>query len=217
MSTYFHVDSRWRDRTVFDNPAEFLIPIEVSNGWRTVDRTVQAVRPHDKLQATNMVHTVKLLNLTLPFDFGGEVGTTFLDTHPFVYVTFQSTTQYKDMKLINTLENGKIVNKTLDSNGNLVTVSLKDAVFVAYCDKVQGTNDWIQYKCNMLQTYRINLKDSMNFRIFTVDGLTLAIVDDQPPTAADPAKQVNALFEVTPYIRDNEFSNHLVTLYNRDA
>ncbi len=210
MSTHFHVDSTWRDRTTFPNPAEFIIPVEVANDWITTNRTVQAVRPHNKAQVTNIVHTIKLLNITIPFDFGGEVGTSFIDNHPFIYVAFQSTSMYKDMKLINTLNSGR-------NAGN--KVSLKDAVFVAYCDKTQGgaTSSWIQYKCNMFQTYRINLKDALTFRIFTNDGKTLGIVDTVPPESIDTAKQVNALFEVTPYVREDRYDNHFVTLYDRDA
>lgn len=220
MSTHFHIDSRWRDRKNYPNPAEFFIPVEVTNGWRTENRTVQAVRPHDKQQVTNMVHTVKLLNLTVPYDFGGTTGTAFVDFYPFVYVSLQSTTMYKDNKLINTLENGNVVNKTVDIDGNLKTVSLKDATFVAYCDKIQGGLNgpaWIQFKSSMIQTYRINLKDGLTFRVFTPDGQTLSIVDIEAPENADPSKQVNALFEVTPYARDADYDNHFVTLYNRDA
>ena len=220
MSTHIHIDSRWRDRSKDDNtnPAEFLIPVEVSQKWKTLNRTVQAVRPHDKMQVTNMVHSIKLLNLTIPHDFGGEIGTTFINLAPFVYVTLQSTTLYKDMGLVNTLEDGRIVNETLDLSGNITKTSLKDVTFIAYCDKLQGSGpDWIQYKCNMTQSYRIHLKDALRFRVFTPDGKTLPIVDATPPNPINPAKQVNALFEVTPYVREDRYDNHFVTLYNRDA
>lgn len=208
MSTHFHIDSTWRDNTVFTNPAEFNIPVEVSNDWVVRNRTVLPVRPHHGERMPNMVHNVKLLNLTIPYDFGGSVGTSFLDSHPFVYVAFQSTTMYKDAKLINTLNNRYIENPTTSR------VSLKDAVFVAYCDKLQTTGNgisWIQYKCNMTQTYRINLKDSLSFRVFTNDGITLDITDTSP--AIDSTKQVNALFEVTPFVRDGEFDNHNSAIY----
>lgn len=219
MSTYFHIDSTWRDRTLYPNPAEFLIPIEVAKGWRTPNRTVQAVRPHNKMQVTNMSHSVRLLNLSIPFNFGGDIGTTFVDTNPFIYVTMQSTSYYKDMKLINTIENGNIVNEVLDASGNITKVSLKDAIFVAYCDKLQGgdTSSWIQYKCNMIQTYRIDQQDAISFRVFGADGKTLTIIDTQPPTAINKARQVNALFELTPYVREEAYDNHFVTLYNSNA
>ena len=218
MSTQFHVDSRWRDRANTDNanPAEFFIPKEVAEGWVTENRTVQAVRPHNKPQVTNMDYTIKLLNLTIPYNIGGAIGATIIDLAPFLYVSFQSTSMYKDSKLINTLENGAVVNTTPDLSGTLVKTSLKDATFVVYCDKLQGQSGaiptWIQYKCGMFQTYRIDLKDGLKFRVFTADGKTVPIVDATYPATISPSKQVNALFEVTPYVRDDRYDNHFVTL-----
>ena len=68
MSTHINIDSRWRDRSQSENqnPADFTIPVEVVNGWLTKNRTVQAVRPHDKFQVTNLVHTAKFLHLIIP-------------------------------------------------------------------------------------------------------------------------------------------------------
>ncbi len=220
MSIPLHIDSRWRQRSNEDNlnPAEFFISAEVVQKWQSVDRTVQAVRPHDKMQVTNMVHSVKLLNLTVPYDFGGAVGATFNNIAPFVYVNLQSTSMYKDMRLVNTLEDGRVVNQGPDILGANTKTSLKDVTFVAYCDKVQGTGpNWIQYKCGMTQTYRLKLDDALTFRVFTGDGKTLPIVDNAPPDDIDPTKQVNALFEITPYVREDRYDNHLVTLYNSDA
>ena len=203
MSVHFHVDSTWRDRSQFSNPAEFSIPIEITNSWRTMTRTVQAVRPHCQDPVTNLTQSVKLLNLTLPY-------TDALIAKPFVYVSFQSNTMYKDMRLINTLENG------LDNTNQ---TSLKDAIFVAYCDKIQTdatTGNWIQYKSSMTQTFRLNTKDSLSFRVFDNTSTTIPFtLEDDPDVAVDPLNQVNALFEVTPYVREDRYDNHLTTLYNR--
>ncbi len=221
MSTYFHIDSRWRDRNDDENanPASFTVPVEVARKWKTENRTVQAVRPHDKKQVTNMVHTIKLLNLTLPYDIGSPIGTTLNNLTPYVFVEFRSTSKLSDRGLLNTTEDGKIVNKTPDLVGDASRpTSLKDAIFVAYCDKVQGVAPaWIQYKSSMNQTFRIDTKDSIRFRVFTADGKTVPIVDNVSPALINPARQVNALFEVTPCVRADEYDNHLVTLYNRDA
>jgi len=222
MSIPLHVDSRWRNRNNDNNtnPAEFDIPVEVTEKWQTANRTVQAVRPHNKMQATNMVHTVQLLNLTIPYDIGGSVGTTAYNLIPFVYVTLRTTSStYTDEGLVNTLEDGRTVNVTPDLLGVDSKTSLRDVTFVAYCDKLQGASPqtWIQFKCNMYQTYRINLKNSLKFRVFTPDGKTLPIVDNAATSAVLPARQVSALFEFTPYVREDRYDNHLVTLYDNNA
>jgi len=219
MSTQLHVDSTWRNRSEYPNPADFIIPVDIVKDWRTVDRTVQAVRPHDKLQATNMSHTVKMLNFTIPSVAiahtvtnatiqGVKIVTTttigVLDA-PFLYIALQPANMTNDTKLINTLEGGK--------NSNNKT--LKDAVFVAYYDKTQ--NNWLQYKCNMLQSYRLDMTKQLSFRVFDNTGQTIQITDTAPPEFPDASVQINALFEITPYIRDDRYDNHIITLYDRNA
>lgn len=219
MSTQIHVDSTWRNRNEYPNPAEFIISIDMINSWRTVDRTVQPVRPHNKMQATNMLHTVKLLNLTIPNVAVANTitnatlqGSKFVTTTtiavmdaPFIYVSLHSADMVNDSRLVNTLEGGR----------NSYNRTLKDAVFVAYYDKTQ--NNWIQYKTNMLQSYRLDTTKELKFRLFDNTGQTLQLTDTSPPTYPNGAVQVNAVFEVTPYIRDDRYENHVVTLYDRNA
>jgi hypothetical protein len=206
MSTFFHVDSTWRDRTEFANPAFFITPLEVTKDFVTSDRTVVAVKQHNEMLITNMSHSIRLHQLVLPYNMGGTIGTTFSDITPFVYVSFRNVSgmMYSDKKLINTLNNG--VN--YDTG-----VSLKDAVFVAYFEKNQGNFSY--YKCHMLQTYRMDLRNAFAFRVFTNTGKTIPIMTDTtPPTPLNPLAQVNALFEVVPYAREERYDNHFVPLYS---
>lgn len=215
MSISLHVDSRWRDRSNSDNlnPAEFTIPVTVTQGWKTPIRTVQAVRPHNKLYVTNLVQSIRLLNLSIPYDIDGS--TNIVNISPFLYVQLECE-KYCDTKILDTLENGRVVNETPDLiTGTTVRgVTLKNAIFVAYYDKTQGTGpNWIHYKTNQLETYRFKLDDYIRFRVFTPDGKTLPIIDNIPPNQINPSRQVTALFEVTPYAREGEYDNHFETLY----
>lgn len=226
MSLHYHIDSRWRERDKYPNPAEFTLPIKITQNWNAINRTVNPVKPHTKIQVDNMVHTVKLLNLTIPYDFGGTAGTAAINAYPFLYVSFRSQ-NFKDPHLVHTNEDGDVVNTAENVLTGLPekAVSLKDATFVAYCDKIQGTPGnlaWIQYKCNMIQTYRLKVDDSLKFRVYAPDGQTLPIVDTLPPeiedplmpNLADPTKQVSATFEVTPYFRDADYDNHFAVPYD---
>lgn len=259
MSTFFHLDSRWRDRSkdYNTNPAEFQVEVDVADKWRTLDRSVLAVTPHCGDQVTNMVHSISLLQLQVPWNVNVSYNTTLsnasnavgningsglinLEAIPYLYVSFRSTSMYNDKGLINTMDisqkyNGidTYLNETpyifnpniVDPHSTAIAkkVKLTDAVFVAYLDKVQGFYPnssgnifpkFATYKCNMTQTYRINQKDSLKFRVFTPDGVTLPIVDNPYPQPINPLRQVNALFSVTPYVRDDKYSNHLVSLDN---
>lgn len=235
MSTQIHIDSTFRNRSEWPNPADFEIYSGITKSWRTIDRTIQAVRPHDKLQATNLLHTVRLLHLTLPATGVGTVLTnaTFVSTAtvgvnafngpfvttattgvgnlPFVYVAFHST-RFRDDKLMNTMEGGL----------NSYNKSLKEAVFTAYLDKITlQTNStipmWYHYKTHMIQSYRINTDDDMHFRVFDNTGNVIFITDTTPPTFPNASQQVNALFELTPYVRDEAYHSHLVSLYNMNT
>ena len=118
MSTFFAIDSRWRDRTQYPSPAEFDIGVEVARGWRTFDRTVTAVVPQCGNQITNLVHDVKLVKLEVPWNVNVSLGTWLvnsssnatlisgsgvitLESVPYLYVEFRSTSMYNDKALIN--------------------------------------------------------------------------------------------------------------------
>lgn len=221
MSTILHVDSRWRDRSDSgnQNPAEFNIPNEVVKQWPVQNRTVQPVRPHDKAQLSNMSQSVKLFHLVIPYDIGGTIASGVIDLIPTLYVQLQNGQENKDPRLVNTLESA-IVNTTPNLLGVPVRTSLKQAIFVMHYDKVQGGSGgprWIHYKSQMTQTYRLDTTQSLRFRIFTPSGETLPIVDNAPPLAINPARQVNALFELTPYAREGEYDHHFGTLYDDKA
>jgi hypothetical protein len=207
MSSYLHVDSTWRDRLEFPNPAEFIIPLNVVDSWRTVDRTVYPVDKHCVSRYEGMVHTVELLNLTVPdtavistitnATFNGNSvqtsSTISITDAPFIYVALQNTSENTDKRLTNTLEGG--VNSKFKN--------LADAVFVVYYDKTR--NGWVHFESGMTQSYRINFKREIKFRLFDNTGQTLQITDTTPPTFPIASQQVSALFDITPYVRDDRY------------
>lgn len=226
MSIQVHVDSTWRNRREYESPADFAIPLDIVDSWKTVDRTVQAVKSCNQPQIVNALHTVKLLHITIPASAVGTLitGATFVADPiyqttqtglvadmPFIYVAFNSLNM-RDDSLINTMEGGK----------NSANKSLKQASFVCYLDKIQfktGTTlpMWLQYKTPMLQSYRIDTKNNLRFRVFDNTGNTLIISDEVAPTFPDASHQINALFELTPYIRDDRYDNHLASVYRDRA
>jgi hypothetical protein len=203
MSTYLHLDSTWRNN---GTPTEFLVSSSVSENWNTSARTVLAIKPHetDKYVA-NLVHTIKIASITLPYTYGPTNSSIIIDQYPYLYVGLKSN-KYSDNYLINTIE------KTKNNNSGISAPQLRDAVFVITYDKTQGSTvppNWVQYKCCMNQTYRYDPKDALYFRIFTNDGKTLDIRDSSGNI--NPLRQVNAVFEVTPYVRDAKHDNHFLT------
>ncbi len=267
MSTFIMVDSSFRDRTKDYNysPAKFQIPIEVTNKWKTLDRTVAPVSPHCGKQNLNMNHTCRLLTLTVPWNVNSSLTATLsnsgninmvngsgiinLEAVPYLYVCINSTTMYNDKGLINTMEscrserisasqciqiplnqtpytfNPNIVDPILPSSSLSEKINLSKIKFVVYMDRIQGLiphganpsglfPKFVQYKCHMTQTFRIDQKDSLEFTVLTPDGKVLPILDNPYGQPINPLRQVSCLFELTPYIRDDYYSNHNVSLDN---
>jgi len=222
MSLSVHVDSRWRDRSNPDNinPAEFTIPVQVVKKWLTRDRTLIAYNCHDKPIDPHIIRDIRLTKLIIPYDIGGSIGTTLQDISPYLYVHFNNTASSTttDKLLLNTLEAGNVVNQTPNIAGVNQTVNLSDAIFITSFDKNQGaTPSWVQYTCDITQCYRIDFTNDLKFRIFTYDGNTIPIVDTAYPLPVDPARQVTAVFESTPYVRDGRYNNQIYDMnnYNR--
>lgn len=214
MSIPLKIDSRFRDRSLPENsnPAEFTIPLEVAKNWRAENRRVAAVQPPNRNYVQNMVHSVKLLSLIIPQDLG-DVGASADINLPFLHVTLQPIIQNVDKNLVNFTANGRVVEDTPSIFGSsTVRANFKDAVFVPYYDKKIGDN-WVLYKCDQIQTYRLDLNNSIYFKITMPDGQVLPITDNTYPDAIDKSRQVFALFESTPYYRESDYDNHFSTLY----
>ena len=231
MSTFIHIDSTYRDRTNYPNPAEFTIRGDQTNGWGSLYRRAQCVRPCGKKEVCNMLFCLDGLILNIPATatnsrpaaLGGPQPLWF---EPFLYVHL-STERYNDKSLI------KIANNFHS-----------DAVFCCVLDRIQIDPDpnvvfpnnqlWLQYKCNNNQCIRLNdFQPIVNFRIFTREGTpfmpaapavipplgqipkanTIEIVDTLPPNDPDPAVQVSFCIKVTPYVQSGDYDSQLSGLW----
>lgn len=193
MSKFIHLDSQFRDRQVFPNPANFkLTSTNELIGFDFSARTVQSTAGNPRDRQVVFANNVELKSLILP-------RSATLVIEPIIYVDFHCS-KYDDSWPINTIK-GK------NSDGR----------FIAEFDKIQFAADgttplWIHYKCKMNQVMRFEVGQPLVFRVFDRTGVTIPIVDAIPPLPINSAVQVFCTFCITPYSRDGDFTNHFTDL-----
>lgn len=242
MATFIELDSKFRDRTQFSNPAEFIVQAKQTSGWSSLLKDTVCVKNCNDRQLCNMLYCVELEYLILPNRIVDSNGTTVTNisldpynnplhqTNNAIYISF-GTEKYTDGNLIRTI--GSVHKEAVFS-------AFPSSTFVG--DLVGGQAvEWIRYETKMKQCIRINpQKPVINFRIFTnqlpqTDGPFSPIIggplngfssrensvriynDDLITTALpDPTLQIRALFSITPLVRDGDYDNQLKTIW-RDA
>jgi hypothetical protein len=89
-----------------------------------------------------------------------------------------------------------------------------DAKFVLVQDKIifdGNVPTWISYRSDMEQVMRYAYRSEYIFKVMTRDGTVLPFfVESDRTIPKDPQMQSLATFCITPYIRDNDYSNHEV-------
>nr|QBK87046.1 MAG: uncharacterized protein LCMAC103_03900 [Marseillevirus LCMAC103] len=190
MSNFVSLVSTHRDREQYANPAEYTVKAGQVATWFRSARRVRAHPQNPATQSLDFVSTVNVKHVITPWceAFSGI---------PQLYMDFHSDNS-NDMYLVGTIDGRN-----------------RDARFVLVQFKIQtdhnGAPQWIHWKCEMEQTLRYKRDGEASLRLFTEDGVTLPIVDAAPPLPADPTKQTFVLFEITPYSRDGDYDNHLLT------
>lgn len=189
MATFFDLDSVYRDKETWPNPNYFeLNPSEIST-WHPNPRMVRKIADDPNSRPREFVVTMNIKDLTLPW-------TQDIAPLPRVYVDFHSKL-YNDTHFMNTI------------NG-----VHKFAKFVCIPDKVQndenGDPAWIHFKSDMEQIMRFERKYPIVFKVTTRSEDVLPNPDTPPGDEADPTKQTLCTLEMTSYIRDNDYSNHLI-------
>ncbi len=116
---------------------------------------------------------------------------------PRIYLDFHSK-RYADVRFLKTI------------NGILA-----DAKFVLFIDRVQFddtlTPKWIHYKSSGEQVMRFKRDDPMIVKLMTRDGTTIPFFNESDlNVATNPNKQTMITVNVTPYLRDAIFANHMV-------
>lgn len=189
MASFIDLDSIFRDREVWPNPADYTLSESQVDTWYKEARSVRAYPQNPNIQPLEFATTLNITYLTIPY-------TEELASIPRVYIDIHSR-EYKDIHLISAI-NGK----------------QPDAKFICSFDKIQFDNNfvptWIHYKCDMEQTMRFRRGDPITFKVMTRNGNVLPNGDTLVPDVADPNKQILCTLAVTPYIRDGDYDNHLV-------
>lgn len=185
MATYIDLDSIWRDRETWPNPANFQLSVEQVRGWFAAARSVNALPKNPSTQPLGFVISMNIHYLTLPYDAS-------IAGLPRVYLNIRSKS-YKDINLIQSIDGKQ-----------------RDARFICTFDRVQndGAGDplWIHYRCSMEQVFRFKMNDELIFSVTTRSGDVIPNFDTTIPADADPDKQILCTFDVTPYRRDGSYS-----------
>lgn len=189
MATFVDLDSIFRDRESYPNPNNYQLSPKQVDTWFKRARTVRAYPQNPNTQPLEFATTVNIKYLTIPYSED-------VVELPRIYINFRSD-KYKDIYLINAID-GKH----------------HDSKFICLPERVQNDRNgnplWIHYKCQMEQTMRFERGSPILFQITTRNGTVLPSLDTTVPTAPDPTKQTLCTFEITPYIRDGDYDNHLV-------
>ena len=209
MSNYLHLDSFFRNIETYPNPANYAIETSDLIGFNAEARTVRPTARDPRLRPEEFSTTLNLtqlimpyyLNPTLPAGTGvGQLNNPDNITANLanVYVDIHSD-RYNDSFLTNTIRN-----------------SNPDIRFIATFGRVQfdnfsGTPVWSHFSpLHMPQVLRFRRNYPMTVRIFDRFNATLPIVDFNPGDPDRPERQTLMTYEIVPYIRDDEFSNHLI-------
>jgi len=190
MATFIDLDSIKRDREVYPNPNDYeLRPYQVKT-WFRASRTVRAFPQNPNTEPLEFVTTVNIKHMSLPYSAR-------LAALPRIYVEFRSRS-YKDIHLIQTIDGIH-----------------SDVQFVCVPDRIQddptsGNPAWIHYKCHMEQTMRFKRDDTILLRFTTRSETVLPNTDTLIPDPPNPAQQTLITFELTPYIRDSDYTNSML-------
>jgi hypothetical protein len=190
MSQFIHLDSVYRDRITYPNPADYeLTPSQVAT-WFPEARDIKANPQNTNTKALEFATDINIQLMTLPYDPA-------LLSFPVLYVDFHSRI-YDDRFLIASIDGTQ-----------------SNARFICVLDKVQndstGTPVWCHYKSSIRQALRFKRNDSVVFRVTTRNGTVLPFwIDADPALSADPTKQSLLTLELVPYLRDGRYINHNV-------
>lgn len=187
MATYFDLDSIWRDREEWPNPANFVLSVEKTRQWFSFPRTVNAYPKNPSTQPLGFVISMNIHSLTLPYD-------ATIAGFPRVYLNIRSRV-YNDVNIIQSIDGMQ-----------------KEAKFICIFDRIQndsaGDPLWIHYTCTMEQVFRFKRDDELIFQVTTRDGSIIPNFDNLLPDDPDPNKQILCTFDVTPYLRDGSYSDN---------
>ena len=185
MSTFIDLDSIWRDREIYKNPADYQLSPKQVETWYTYPRSKRAHPQNANIKPLDFASSIVIKYLTIPYD--DEIVKL-----PRVYVNFTSI-KYKDIHLIHAIEGKQ-----------------PEAKFICQFDFIQNDKNgdplWIHYKSNMKQVMRFIRGYPILFRVTTRSNTILPNLDTGENVDAE--KQILCTLEIQPYITDAAFDNH---------
>lgn len=196
MSSFIHVDSLYRDREAYPNPADFKVSSRQLGGGIREPRQVNPLAHPVGNRPREFAVTLRAHHLILPYNFGGMGGGGEVLNEPYILLDIGSVDK-RDHWLISSMGNKN-----------------DDAKFVAVFEKIQndknGNPTFIHYKVSMEQVTRFTRDYELVVRLFDRKGDSLNIIDTMVPMPADPTRQVTITLEVKPYIIDGNFINNMI-------
>jgi hypothetical protein len=189
MTSFIDLDSLWRDRDNYPNPCDYEVTPSQIETWFRNAREVRAFPQKVIQRPLEFVSALTIQLLTLPYH-------TDLASLPRIYIDFHCR-KYNDKYLINSID-----------------ARQSDARFICVQDRIQYDNNnnpiWIHYRSSMEQTMRFKRDEPVVLRITTRDGTILPYFIDLDLTQPmDPTRQTLVTFSIIPYIRDNDYANHM--------
>lgn len=272
MSNFIHLDSSYRDREDYPNPADFTVNVaNMQTGWYREARRVRAVASTQP-RVLEAVTSLNIVDLMIPYyeSFTREP-VLYMDIHsenendtPVIatmnatvntarfVLNFQYVQYAKNIvtAIVDASRTSNVVTITTSTPANfnigdnvfisgvvpvgatdfngvfMITSVITTPTFTQFtynqtavddtgaggAAQLQETPTWIHYGTRMEQVMRFSRHKPLVCRIFNRDGTTIPIIDNTIPNPPNPLKQVYITMEVTPYIRDNDFSNHLINV-----
>lgn len=192
MGTPIHLDSIFRNREVYPNEHEYdLLPEQVTT-WFATPRNIRSDSDNPSKVPKEFATTVHITDMTLPY-------TTATADMIRVYVNFE-TIKYRDKYLISTINGTHSDIKFICVRSGIVVDNANNPIAVSFV----GTFE---------QTMRFARGHPVTLSIRDRFGATLPQQDTSVPVAPNPLAQTVISFQTTPYIRDADYSNHMVSPY----
>ena len=173
------LDSLWRDRVTFPNPANYTVdPTNITSWLKHTQRSI-CVEPCKP--APSYLSCIRLTSLILPYD-------PIVANAAKLYVDYHSV--------------GKNPIQSISTIGN----HLGEAKFVVTYQKTQysstGEPIWLHYCPVNTQMMEYSRDMPVHFAVYSRDGEVLTnYIDPDPTLPADPARQILATFEITPHFK----------------
>jgi hypothetical protein len=188
MSDFLYIDSSFRDRGTFPNPASFVMPGNKSGLYKQ-PRQVRALSAANQPSMQIFSYSIRPHTLIIPYT---AANTNF----PQLFVDFHGKT-YNDINLIAS-QDGKCsdIRFVFDQQG------------IHY----NSSNEplYIKFYSQMEQVMRFKKDDDLTFKVYSdVNGTLLENGDNPIPAALNPIKQIKVTMQITAYIHDGDYSNHM--------